>query len=170
MVTLSIRKADPADAIELCGLLNEIIEARGTTALEVPLSIEELTDWFITGESALTCHVAEAGSMIAGFQFLSLYGDLPIGWADIGTFARIDPKIPGVGTALFAATRSAAEKHNIEFINATIRADNTGGLAYYKKMGFQTYKVAEGVPLRDGTPVDRIQKRYLVKKSGRPSG
>jgi ribosomal protein S18 acetylase RimI-like enzyme len=76
----------------------------------------------------------------------------------------MSPKIRGVGTALFAATLSAAEELNIEFINATIRADNTGGLAYYEKMGFRTYRTLESIPLRDGTLVDRIQKRYAVKK------
>lgn len=50
--------------------------------------------------------------------------------------------------------------------NATIRADNAGGLAYYARMGFQDYAVARGVPLADGTPVDRISRRYLVGAAG----
>ena len=165
MVHLDIRRASPEDAKELCDLLNEIIEAGGTTALETSLSIEELTDWFIAGKSALACHVAQAGASVAGFQSLSLDETLPQGWADIATFSRMNPKIPGVGTALFAATLSAAEELNIEFINATIRADNTGGLAYYEKMGFRTYRTIESVPLRDGTLVDRVQKRCAVKKN-----
>jgi L-amino acid N-acyltransferase YncA len=164
MAHLTIRKATADDAQELSGLLNEIIEAGGTTALEAPLSPDQLADWFITGEFALTCHVAQAGSGLAGFQFLNLYENRPEGWADIGTFARRSPKIPGVGTALFSATVSVAKERNIDFINATIRADNGGGLAYYEKMGFRTYNVMEKVPLDDGTPVDRIQKQYLVKK------
>jgi L-amino acid N-acyltransferase YncA len=162
---LDIRKASADDAEELCVLLNEIIEVGGTTALEEPLSVKKLTDWFITGKSALTCHVAQAGPGIAGFQFLSLYENLPKGWADIGTFARLSPKIPGVGTKLFAATLSAAEERGVAFINATIRADNAGGLGYYEKMGFRTYKTIDQVPLRDGTLVDRIQKCFAVKKN-----
>jgi L-amino acid N-acyltransferase YncA len=164
MAHLTIRKATADDAQELSGLLNEIIEAGCTTALEAPLSPDQLADWFITGEFALTCHVAQAGSGLAGFQFLSLYENRLEGWADIETFARRSPKIPGVGTALFSATVSVAKERNIDFINATIRADNGGGLAYYEKMGFRTYNVMEKVPLDDGTPVDRIQKQYLVKK------
>jgi L-amino acid N-acyltransferase YncA len=169
MAQLTIREATVDDAEELCGLINEIIEAGGTTAIEAPLSPELLADWFISGEFALICHVAQAGSGLAGFQSLSLYGDLPEAWADIATFARLNPKIPGVGTALFAATLAAARKRKIDIINATIRADNTGGLAYYEKMGFRTYNTLEKVPLRDGTPVDRIQKQYQVKedRSGR---
>ncbi|WP_132657243.1 MULTISPECIES: GNAT family N-acetyltransferase [unclassified Rhizobium] len=161
---MNIRKADPADARELSEILNEIIAIGGTTAIETPLSPEELADWFITGEWPLTCHVAESSSGLAGFQSLSLYGNPPKGWADIATFARQNPKIPGAGTALFAATLAVAKERNIEFINATIRADNTGGLAYYEKMGFRTYNTIEKVPLKDGTLMDRIQKRYEVQK------
>jgi len=164
MTQLTIRKATVDDAEELCGLINEIIKAGGTTALEDPFSPELLADWFISGEFAIVCHVAQAGSGLTGFQFLSRYGELPKGWADIGTFARRSPKIPGVGTALFAATLSAAEERNIDVINATIRADNTSGLAYYEKMGFRTHNTLVKVPLADGTPVDRIQKKYPVKK------
>lgn len=167
MAQLIIRMATADDAKELCELINEIIEAGGTTALEDPFTPDLLADWFITGEFSIVCHVAQTGSGLAGFQFLSRYGDLPKGWADIGTFARMNPKIAGVGTALFRATLAVAEERNIEVINATIRADNTGGLAYYEKMGFRTYNRLEKVPLNDGTLLDRIQKQYQVKKDRR---
>ena len=45
-------------------------------------------------------------------------------------------------------------------IDATIRADNTGGLAFYGRMGFTDYDCVAGVPLKDGTLVDRIRKRF----------
>lgn len=155
-----IRKAASADAAELAGLLNEIIRAGGTTALETELSPQEFDDWFITGQYALACHVAEAEGLLFGFQSLSLYGDPPAGWADIATFARIEPKMKGVGTALFAATLGMAQELGLHAINATIRADNVSGLAYYDKMGFETYHRVERVPLSDGTLVDRVKKRY----------
>jgi len=149
------------DAAELAGLLNEIIRAGGTTALETELSPQEFDDWFISGQYALACHVAEADDVLYGFQSLSLYGDPPRGWADIATFARIAPKRKGVGTALFAATLREARDLGLKAINATIRADNVSGLAYYEKMGFETYRVKQ-VPLVDGTLVDRVKKRYAV--------
>ena len=157
-----VRKALPSDSAELADLLNEIIRAGGTTALETELTAEEFDDWFISGQYALACHVAQADGTLFGFQSLSLFGDPPAGWADIATFARIAPKRKGVGTALFAATRNAAEVLGLTTINATIRADNVSGLAYYAKMGFETYHRLKQVPLRDGTPVDRVKKRYLL--------
>ncbi|MBA5800225.1 GNAT family N-acetyltransferase [Rhizobium changzhiense] len=159
---MHIRRAVSADAEELSSLLNEIIIAGGTTALETPLSAAEFADWFIDGEFPLACHVAEHDQSLVGFQSLSLYGDPPKGVADIATFARLNPRTPGVGSALFPATRAAAEELGLEFINATIRADNVSGLGYYTKMGFETYDRLVQVPLQDGTPVDRIKKRFRV--------
>jgi ribosomal protein S18 acetylase RimI-like enzyme len=75
-----------------------------------------------------------------------------------------EPKTPGVGTALFAASRTLAADLGVVAINATIRADNRGGLAYYEKMGFRTYRTLEAVKLQDGRAVDRILKRYLVER------
>lgn len=157
-----IRRAVPSDAAELAGLLNEIIRAGGATAIETELTPDEFDDWFISGRHALACHVAEDEGMLSGFQSLSLFGGPPAGWADIATFARLTPKKKGVGTALFQATRKAAEDLALHAINATIRADNSSGLAYYGKMGFATYDRLERVPLSDGRLVDRVKKRYLV--------
>jgi L-amino acid N-acyltransferase YncA len=159
---MHVRRTVSADAEELSDLLNEIIRAGGTTALETPLSAAEFADWFIDGKFALVCHVAEWERSLVGFQSLSLYGDPPKGFADIATFARMNSKIRGVGSALFPATRAAAEELRLEFINATIRADNISGLAYYAKMGFETYDRLVQVPLLDGTPVDRIKKRFTI--------
>ena len=50
-------------------------------------------------------------------------------------------------------------------MNAEIRADNEGGLAFYGKMGFQDQDVDRAVPLGDGTPVDRINKRYPLAEA-----
>ena len=163
---MHIRKAVSADAEELSNLLNEIILIGGTTALETPLSPAEFAEWFIDGEFPLACHVAEHDQLLAGFQSLSSYGDPPKGVADIATFARVNPKIPGVGRALFPATRTAAEELGLEFINATIRADNVSGLAYYTKMGFEPYDRLVQVPLLDGTPVDRVKKRFRLGARG----
>ena len=66
----------------------------------------------------------------------------------------------GVGTALFAATRAAAQALGLRTIFAVIRADNIGGLAYYSRLGLVDWRTCPGVPLRDGTKVDRIAKLF----------
>ena len=47
-------------------------------------------------------------------------------------------------------------------INATIRADNIGGLAFYSRLGFMDHGISRAVPLRNGVPVDRVSKRYVL--------
>ncbi len=159
---IKIRKAFENDSKELCAILNEIIEIGGTTGFENVLSESEFESYFINGPGYISCLLAEDNGLIFGFQSLSLHPDLSDGWADIATFARVNPKLRGVGTTLFENTLNFARRHNIDTINATIRADNTSGLSYYSKMGFKDYSIAKKIPLQNGTPVDRISKYFTV--------
>jgi ribosomal protein S18 acetylase RimI-like enzyme len=82
------------------------------------------------------------------------------GWAVIATFARRGMTQKGIGAALMEATKAAAQTAGLRVIDATIRADNSGGLAYYTRQGFIDYDVLKDLPLKDGTKVDRIRKRF----------
>ncbi|MBT8411372.1 MAG: GNAT family N-acetyltransferase, partial [Octadecabacter sp.] len=66
----------------------------------------------------------------------------------------------GIGSALFEATKVAARQLGYVWINATIRADNEGGLAYYQSRGFRDWTRVERHRLANGQIVDRICKRY----------
>ena len=68
----------------------------------------------------------------------------------------------GVGSALLDATTARAREIGLTAINATIRGDNTGGLTFYSRMGFIDHEIVPAVPLKDGTPVDRIRKRFAL--------
>ena len=159
-----IRKARREDAAELADLLNAIIAQGGTTALEEPFTPERLAETYLVGPEVLCCFVAvdRVTGRLEGFQTLGRYPGLPADVGDIGTFARIDGKQRGVGTALFAATREGAREIGLTALNATIRADNAGGLAFYTKMGFEDHAITPGVALRDGRPVDRVNKRFRL--------
>ena len=159
--SLAIRPAVAADAEAMGVLLNEIIRIGGTTAITTELSADEMREWFISGANVVSCFVAiDAGGEILGFQSLSRYGDLQEGWGDIATFASRSRQKSGVGGALFAHTRAAAAQYGFTTINASIRVDNTGGLAYYGKMGFVTYRVEDGDPRLQGRTFNRVHKRY----------
>ncbi|MCB8883419.1 GNAT family N-acetyltransferase [Acidisoma cellulosilytica] len=161
---IEIRDAVQADAAELADLLNAIIAKGGTTALEDPYTAEALDLAYLTGPEVHCCFVAvdRATGRIEGFQTLGRNRALPDGIGDIGTFARLGETQRGVGQALFAATRDRAEALGLSAINATIRADNTGGLAFYTKQGFVDHDVVKGVPLKDGQTIDRMVKRYRL--------
>lgn len=148
----------------MAALLNAVIARGGATAYEDPFSPERIVELYLTEPVAICCFVAvsEAAGTIEGFQVLGRYSVLPDDIGDIGTFARVDGTQRGVGTALFAATRDEARRRGLAGINATIRADNSGGLAFYARMGFVDHHVDVGVPLKDGAPVDRISKRLSL--------
>ncbi len=163
MLTLAdIRPAFLKDTAQMAILLNEIIAIGGSTAFEDPISADDLAGWYLNSD-AYCCHVAiDSAGDVAGYQALERTDAYGPNIGEISTFARQTAPVKGVGTALFDATKARAKAAGLTAINAKIRADNTGGLAYYTKMGFQDHSVTPGVPLKDGTPVDRILKRYQL--------
>ncbi|WP_010215415.1 GNAT family N-acetyltransferase [Sphingomonas sp. PAMC 26621] len=145
----------------MAALLNEIIARGGTTAFETAFTAQAMADALLTGPTILCCFVAQDddGSLHA-FQTLMRSSALPDDIGDIATFARVDHTQKGIGTRLFAQTRTEAARQGLSAINATIRADNAGGLSFYSRVGFIDHDVVRAAPLADGTPVDRIGKRY----------
>lgn len=164
---MEIRQVKEDDAEELTLLLNEIIARGGTTALEEPFTASHLAATMLTGTNVICCFVGveRATGRLAGFQSLQRYHDLSDGIGDIATFTRIGLIQRGLGSALFTATCAAARHRRIKAINATIRADNIGGMAFYGRMGFVDYDMQRALPLKDGTLVDRIGKRYVLRST-----
>lgn len=162
-MTLTVRPITSDDMAQACTILNEIIRIGGTTAFEVEVAEQEFARMYVTGEDLISCHVAlDLHHRVAGFQWIGRNPKLPADCADIATFSRRSAPLRGAGRALFAVTRTLAKQTGYGWINATIRADNAAGLGYYTKMGFVDHAVARGVPLRDGTPVDRVSKRLKL--------
>ena len=163
MNAFTVRPVTSEDAPALAALLNAVIRAGGTTALEDEFTPEALDATYLTGPTVHCCHVAEdANGALVAFQTLGRKAGLPDDIGDIATFADIARKQSGAGTALFAATTARARALGLGAINATIRADNAGGIAFYTKQGFADHGVTPAVPLKDGTPVDRVHKRFAL--------
>jgi len=157
-----VRPVRDADAAKLAELLNAIIARGGTTAFETPFTAAGLAGSYLTGPTVHCCFVAESDGQLLGFQTLGTQPFLAADVGDIATFTRVGSTQAGVGTALFTATTARARELGLAAINATIRADNAGGLAFYSRMGFIDHEVVPMVPLKDGTPVDRIRKRFAL--------
>lgn len=160
-MAVTTREMQARDVPQACDLLNTIIRIGGTTAAETELSEAVFAQHYLTADNKICCHVAlDDAGCVSGFQWLGSEPHLDASCADIATFARMDSPVRGTGAALFLATSAFARAREFEQINAKIRADNVPGLGYYSKMGFVDFSVAQAVPLQDGTPVDRISKRY----------
>ena len=162
MTDLTMREARRDDAAGMAAVINPIIRAGGTTAYETEMAEAEFAAMLFDRRDLIAAFVAEDAAGIAGFQWIDRLESLPPDVASIATFARMDPKRPGVGGALFARTREAARAAGCREIDATIRADNSGGLTFYEKMGFGPHSITRSVPLSDGTPVDRVHRRLAL--------
>ena len=165
-MVITVRPATSADAAAMAEMINAIIAIGGSTAYEEPFDAASMDAAYISLPQLVSCFVAEHEGQIVGFQgpmrSFDPHDPLPEHWATIGTFARVGLTRRGVCRALFTATVKAAREADIHVIDATIRADNTSGLAFYSRQGFADYDRLVGVPLTDGRPVDRIRKRYDI--------
>lgn len=162
-MTVSVRPAFHYDAAGMAEILNQIIQVGGTTAMQKPTVPSVLIGWMDAHQGKNGWHVAETPEkQIVGFQFFEPNKKLPVEACDIASFVRIGVAKMGIGTRLFAATQIAARKVGYRWINATIRSDNEGGLAYYASLGFETWRADGDIPLSDGTLVDRVSKRFTL--------
>lgn len=162
--TIKVRPMQALDVAGACRILNGIIATGGTTALGVEVNEAEFAAMYLGGADLIASHVAlDPTGNVAGFQWIGVNPNLPSDCADIATFTRRDPPLRGAGRALFEVTKDVAKSRGYARINAPIRADNVPGLGFYTKMGFVDHGVARAVPLKDGTPVDRLARRYSLE-------
>lgn len=157
-----IRPAKDTDKVQLAEILNQIIAIGGTTAYEDPLEPAYFDRLIGASDPKIFLTVAETEDGLQGFQWMEPFDPPDTHIGGIATFARPETKQRGIGTALFARTKELSRKAGYRVLVAKIRADNSGGLAYYAKMGFTDHEITKGEPLKDGTPVDRIHKRLTL--------
>ena len=162
-----VRPALAGDAGAMATLLNAIIARGGTTAHETPFDATGIVAHYVAPPLGICCTLAQARGRILGFQALEWCDPhwngpdpLPADWAVVASFVAPDAQGRGIARALWAVTRATASGAGVVAVDATIRADNAGGLGFYAALGFRDYGRLIGVPLAGGARVDRIRKRY----------
>ena len=136
-----VRPAKPSDAFGMSAVLQEIITHWKSPR---PSSPDHVLDFYINHPDQLSSIVADRKSEIVGFQSLKIAlknntYDVTPGWGVIGTYVGLNLRGTGIGRSLFEKTLKAAKRSGLEFIDATISADNQNALAYYSAMGFVEY-------------------------------
>jgi len=148
----------------MCHILNTLIAIGGTTAHQMPFENDRMLNHYVSPPGLISSTVAELDGSVVGFQCLvwpnADQEPFPPGWALIATFVHSGLSRQGIGSALFAETKARAKAAGVKTIDATIRADNISGLAFYGRMQFRDYAHLKEIPLRDGTRVDRVRKRF----------
>lgn len=160
-----IRKARPEDKPQMVDILNAVIALGGTTAYEDPLTTAHFDPLIDNTDPRIFLHVAETANTLQGLQWIEPLDPPHTHIGGIATFARPKTTQNGIGTALFQTTKQASKTAGYTELYAKIRADNSGGLVYYEKMGFRDHHIDRAIPLKDGTPVDRITKRLKLAAS-----
>ena len=143
---VKVRPPIALDAGNMAQLRNEIITIGGTTAMTRPVTGKDLTQWMASNADQSAWHVAlDDQENVVGFQWISPHPDLPPEACDIASFVQVGRTGLGIGSALFDATAQAAARLGYVWINATIRADNHGGLTYYQSRGFRDWQTLRRV-------------------------
>ena len=162
-----VRPAVQQDTEAMCQVINPLIEAGNSTARSTLFDSSRMWHDVIATPLGLSCCVATVGHKILGFQSLDLAtppgAHSPAGrWGSIASFVSAGAQGRGLGQALFDHTKFQAIAARLDFIDATIRADNVSGLRYYTELGFVDYNRVPNKPLADGRKIDRIQKRFDI--------
>lgn len=140
---MKVRPAEPADSEGMSNVLQEILALWKS---DRPCSVGHVRSFYVEHPDRIECSVAVSdNAIILGFQSLKLAKEsngwnVSPGWGIIGTYVKLGVGRQGIGTALFAATRQAAQEAALPSIDATIDENNALGLAYYEAMGFRTYR------------------------------
>ena len=149
---MQVRDAQQGDAAAMAAILNAIIAAGGTTALAGRFDGARIASQFTEAPRRISCVVAMDDGTLRGFQALEWCDPdwpgpdpLPPDWAIVSTYVDPGSHRMGVGRTMFASTREAAVRAGVRVIDATIRAENVGGQAFYEGIGFTTYRLGEGI-------------------------
>lgn len=157
---IHIRPAGAQDAGPLAVLLNEVIAQGGTTAMVNPIDAAYIRARISESPRAIWILAEDDAGHLKGFQYVSPHKDIGPEVAQIATFARVGQTGLGIGSKLFSTMCEMCRDHGYVWINAEIRADNTGGLIYYQSRGFEDYGRIKDYRLDDGMVVDKVLKRY----------
>jgi len=166
-MNLSIRPATEEDAESIVGLLNPIIAAEKYTIVSEPISVVEQIDWIRSVSECGLFHVAVGTNdrKVLGFQSVEPLSATEKAWkhvGDVATFVALDSHRQGVGRSLSQMTFERAREHGFLKINATIRADNPQGVAFYKSMGFDVIGTARKHALVRGEYIDEILAEKFI--------
>jgi len=136
-----VRRDSLEDAAGVADVLNNVIAEGRYTALTGHWTAEaELAflQSFLGPRSEL--FVAEVAGRIVGHQGIEpfvTYTSTMAHVAHVGTYVHADFQGRGIGKRLAAATFDFARAHGYEKVVIYVLADNEGGLAYYRSLGFE---------------------------------
>ncbi len=158
---IRIRPVRVEDAKGIVNVLNPLIRAGESTALDRVFTVEEERAFICAFPARGIFQIAERASdgVIVGFQNVEPFATYTDAFAHVGIIGTyVDPSghRQGIGRLLFEATRLAAKDKGYEKFFAFVRADNVGALAFYKRLGFDLIGVAKRHAKIKGRYIDEV--------------
>jgi L-amino acid N-acyltransferase YncA len=158
---IRIRPVQVEDAKGIVNVLNPLIRAGESTALDRVFTVEEEQGFISAFPARGVFYVAERANdgVITGFQNLEPFATYTDAFAHVGIMGTyVDPSghRQGTGRLLFEATRLAAKDKGYEKFFEFVRADNVGALAFYKRLGFEVIGVAKRHAKIEGRYIDEV--------------
>jgi|ERR1051326_5474215 ribosomal protein S18 acetylase RimI-like enzyme len=137
----AIRKATPADADAIVGILEGVASEGIYTAINRPWSADEQRRYLVSLSARELIHVAEQrANEIIGYQILELWAptlDSMAHVGQLGTFLAPEWRRRHIGQALFHRTLDfAREHHYLKFI-IQVRSSNASAQSFYQGLGFR---------------------------------
>lgn len=138
---LVIRPVREGDAASILSVLNPIIRTGLYSKMTEELSAAEQADFIRSFPVQGVFNVAlerDSGRLL-GLQDVIPIPQTDSGYGHIGeisTFVALTLQRMGIGGSLSRTTFQAAGALGFERLRATIRADNSGAIAFYQKQGF----------------------------------
>ena len=165
-MNLVVREVEIADAEQIVGILNPIIQARIYTVFTEPVSVERERDYIAAFPARGIWKVAVRGAdqRLLGFQIVEPFGSYTRAFdhvGTIGTYVDLALRRQGIATALFHETFRAAREKGYEKFFTFVRADNVDGLAAYRARGFELVGTARRHAKIDDQYVDEV----LIEKA-----
>jgi dephospho-CoA kinase len=150
---------DIRDAAGVADVLNTIIAEGHHTALAGHWTPEAEQAFLRSLRPRSQVFVADVAGRIVGFQVIEpfvTYTSTMDHVAHLGTYVHPDYRRRGIGRRLAEVTLEFARKHGYEKAVIYVLADNVGGLAYYRGLGFEEKGVLTHQTKIDGVYHDEV--------------
>ena len=159
---ISIRKAFIQDAEEISSIWSVICSERIYSAVNNPFTPEQEREYISSLTNREGIFVAENKSQIVGFQSLDKWAEYSDSFAHvgvIGTFILPKWRNRKIGSQLAKYTFNFARNNNYEKIVIYVRANNSGAIEFYRKLGF----VQKGVLSRQVKIDDQYEDELFLE-------
>ena len=165
-MSLTIRRALPADAPGIVAVLEAVVSERVHSAIDRVWPVEQEQEYLESLSSREAVHLAVDGQRVVGLQSLDRWSSILDSMAHVGqlgTFLLPVWRGRGVGSQLWRATHAFAREAGYRKLVIQVRASNVAAQGFYRHLGFQPCGRLAGQVMIDGVADDEVLMERFVE-------